>query len=180
MELNVDNMHEVFQSYSRNYGKSPSYPVLGHIFAVETIDIARFFVEHELKIHNPIFFDVRGHNVGAHRPTKPCANWWDLIEGDEGKFFELQTLYHALSDPDAKVDYLWLLSERVLVEAERNGIRASFSINASIGNDEHEALCYAREVIPLVKRKNKIIGWVLSGLWLHHLQGEVGVKLSNC
>ncbi len=117
------------------------------------------------------FLKIKGTRV--NNVVKPCVDWWNFVEGDERAFSELQTLYHALSDPDAKVKSICLLSNhRVLFEAEREGVRAYFEVDVFLKNGQHDALHYVRAVIRLVKRKNKVMGRVLSGLWLHHIQEE--------
>ncbi len=108
----------------------------------------------------------------------PYPDFWDLIDGDERTFKGVQTLYHALADPKSKVTEVNITSRNTLslsVCCEEKW--AYFSLEVMPEGEDRK---YLKHIISFTKRRNKMMGRVLSGIWTKPLvEEEKLLKVAN-
>lgn len=102
----------------------------------------------------------------------PFANWWSLISGYEYHFRNKESLFHAISDQDAKIKSVTVKSDHLVkVEVERNGKRARFEF-PTVETNGSEDLFFMREIIRCASRRNKEMAGQLSVAWRKPLEDD--------
>jgi hypothetical protein len=110
-----------------------------------------------------------GGHMDTTRLQSPHQDFWSLLSGSEGAFTDVRTLYHALSDPGAKITDLSLSSSydlRIIVQ--QGDVYCSFDLDARQG----DASPYHKGIVQSARKRSKMFAVILEGLWSTSLAEE--------
>lgn len=127
-------------------------------------------------------------DMSSPKAENPHNEWWDLISGYEDAFSSLETLYHALSDSNARIESIYVHSNgsvRLQVKwmcgstgtVPRQLKFAQFDISADLKDHNKQSQArYVLDVVEMTSKRNRPMGRILTAVWMTHIKAEKKLK----
>jgi hypothetical protein len=171
-DILAEDLREVINEHLRAHHKPPRVPELAEMLGITTVEVAKLFMHYRIRIN--VINDHRA-GEGTGRVVQPHKPWWDYITVCTRPFREVESLYHAVSDPEVKVLSITVnsSSELLIKLTHLDGRIALFELDTDLENGlSRPRQDFVRPLIKLVSRKNQDLGRTLFGIWSYHLENE--------